>query len=140
MNENLGKAVRKERLVPENLDSSTVLDPGEKLLSAIENIDRRLDEDVAKRFGAGFYDKACTRINDWCEQFFQKGEDMVNWAEVRGLQLPKSKVGMRVLSGVTGVTGTFVPGLGVLLPLSIILWKRGDYKKNTSDADTRTEI
>ena len=140
MIENFRRSVERKSLAPEKADDTATLNHGEELLSAIEDVNRGLDKDVAERFGRRFYDKACARINAWYEQSFQKGEDMVNWAELRGLQLPKSKVGMRALSGVTGITGMVIPfGLVSFLPLSFVLWKRSS-KINASNVSKNAEI
>ncbi len=134
MIENLKKSVERKSFGSGDPESPATLARGVEIVSAIEEINKRLDEDVASRYGKGFYDRAYARINDWYEQSFQKGEDIINWAELKGFPLPKSKVGMRVLSGVTGITGTIIPGLGVLLLLAVVLWMRGGHKGTDSAA------
>lgn len=104
----------------------------DELLFAAEAINAELDREIVERFGEGFYSKACVRMNSWAEAFLKKGDDTIDWVEAKGLPLPKSKVGMRMLSGVIGATG-MAPGLGVLLPLAYVLWKRGKYLGNTTD-------
>lgn len=102
------------------------LTQAEKMLRATEALAIDLKATNNARFGQEFSTTIQSRMNGWMEALVQKGDTAIDRIEARGVPLPKSKLGMRVLSGVTGVTGAVVPGLGVLLPLSYVLWKRGD--------------
>lgn len=98
----------------------------ETLLSITEKIDVQLGEEITHRFGKGFYDTLRGRMGSLAASFLAKGDGTIDWVEAKGLPLPTSKAGIRVLSGVIGVTGSVVPGLGILLPLSYVLWQRSN--------------
>lgn len=107
---------------------SEVVEPtqAEKILRATESLAIDLKATNNARFGQEFSATLRSRMNGWMETLVEKGDTAIDRMEAKGVPLPKSKLGMRVLSGVTGVTGAVVPGLGVLLPLSYVLWKRGN--------------
>lgn len=107
---------------------SEALEPtqAEKMLRATEALSIDLKATNNARFGQEFSSNLRSRMSGWMETLVEKGDTALDRIEAKGMPLPKSKLGMRVLSGVTGVTGAVVPGLGVLLPLSYVLWKRGN--------------
>lgn len=106
----------------------------EIMLARAEQADMKLESDIAERFGTEFSHDAQSRLKTWTQSFLAKGDDAIDWIEVKGLPLPKSKLGMRMLGGAMGVTGSVVPGLGILLPLAYILWKR------SNDLSTATNL
>lgn len=101
------------------------------MLRATEALSIDLKATNNARFGQEFSSNLRSRMNGWMETLVEKGDTALDRIEAKGMPLPKSKLGMRVLSGVTGVTGAIVPGLGVLLPLSYVLWKRGNQINKT---------
>ena len=116
------------------LESDQTLMEGESLLSRLETEDASLEAAVDGKYGENF----SARLRGYCgekwEKMLEKGDGFVNWAEQKGIPLPKSKVGMRTLAGVTGVAGTAVPGLGVLLPVAYILWRRSAGLSDSNNA------
>jgi len=96
----------------------------EAMLARAEQADRELESEIAERFGENFLGDAQSKLKAWTESLLSKGENAIDWIEVKGLPLPKSKLGMRLLGGAMGITGSVVPGLGILLPVAYILWKR----------------
>lgn len=107
---------------PEDIEATRA----EKMLQATESLSIELKATNNARFGQEFSSNLRSRMNGWMDALIEKGDIAIDRIEAKGVPLPKSKIGMRVLSGVTGVTGAVVPGLGVLLPLSYVLWKRGN--------------
>lgn len=124
MIENFRKVERKS-LASEKAEVSPTTDRGEELLSAIEGVNRGLDKDVAERFGKGFYDIACARINAWYKSLSQKAKDLI----------PESKSGRIVSSGAIFI----LPGGIILVPLTIALL-RWSMRENMADTDSSTEI
>lgn len=106
------------------LESDQTIVEGEGLLARLESEDQSLETAVDAKYGENFSE----RVKEYCgakwQKLLEQGDGFITWAEQKGLPLPRSKVGMRTLAGVTGVAGTAVPGLGVLLPVAYILWKR----------------
>ena len=98
----------------------------EMMLARADQADMELESKIADRFGESFSDDAQSKLKAWTESLLSKGEDAIDWIEVKGLPLPKSKLGMRMLGGAMGITGSVVPGLGILLPVAYILWKRSN--------------
>ena len=98
----------------------------EMMLARADQADMELESKIADRFGESFSDDAQSKLKAWTESLLSKGESAIDWIEVKGLPLPKSKLGMRMLGGAMGITGSVVPGLGILLPVAYILWKRSN--------------
>lgn len=98
----------------------------EMMLARAGETDMKLENNIAERFGAEFSHEAKSKLRAWTDSFLAKGENAIDWIEIKGLPLPKSKLGMRMLGGAMGVTGSVVPGLGILLPVAYILWKRSN--------------
>jgi hypothetical protein len=96
------------------------------MLTRADQADMELESKIADRFGESFSDDAQSKLKAWTESLLSKGESAIDWIEVKGLPLPKSKLGMRMLGGAMGITGSVVPGLGILLPVAYILWKRSN--------------
>ncbi len=117
-----------ESFPPQKETRSEALEPtqAEKILRATEALSIDLKATNNARFGQEFSSNLRSRMSGWMETLVEKGDTALDRIEAKGMPLPKSKLGMRVLSGSTDVTGAVVPGLGVLLPLSYVLWKRGN--------------
>ncbi|MDO8561256.1 MAG: hypothetical protein Q7S05_00310 [bacterium] len=125
MLENFKKPVERKSLAPEKVEVPATMNHGEELLSAIEEINSGLDKAVAERFGKGFYDTACARINAWYEKLSQKAKDLI----------PESKSGRLVSSGAILI----LPGGIILVPLTIALL-RWSMRENKADTNSSTEI
>lgn len=98
----------------------------EAMLARAQRIDKELESEITERFGEKFLDNARSKLQAWTQSLLSKGESAINWIEMKGLPLPKSKLGMRMLGGTMGIAGSVVPGLGILLPVAYILWKRSN--------------
>lgn len=96
----------------------------EEMLSRAESLSDRLEEAVFHRYGRKFWGKLSDVMAKWSEPLIHRGEKAVDWIEKQGVQLPKSKLGMRILSTGVGTAGSFIPGGAVLWGLSIVLWNR----------------
>lgn len=110
----------------ESPEKETLIFDMEMMLTRADQADMELESKIADQFGEGFSDDAQSKLKAWTESLLSKGEDAIDWIEVKGLPLPKSKLGMRMLGGAMGITGSIVPGLGILLPVAYILWKRSN--------------
>ncbi len=106
------------------LESDQTIVEGEGLLARLESEDRSLEAEVSIKYGEKFSELAKEYCGQKWQKLLEQGDGFITWAEQKGLPLPQSKVGMRTLAGATGAVGTAVPGLGVLLPVAYILWKR----------------
>lgn len=109
-----------------SLEKETPTSDMEMMLARADQADMELESKIADRFGESFSDDAQSKLKAWTESLLSKGEGAIDWIEVKGLPLPKSKLGMRMLGGAMGITGSVVPGLGILLPVAYILWKRSN--------------
>lgn len=110
----------------ESPEKETPISDMEMMLARADQADIELESKITDRFGEGFSDDAQSKLKAWTESLLSKGEKAIDWIEVKGLPLPKSKLGMRMLGGAMGITGSVVPGLGILLPVAYILWKRSN--------------
>lgn len=132
-------SLREEPASPRELGPSTPEE--DELIAKLEAENLKLDMEMGERYGEGFMEQMTERMGNWLETMTKKGEGYVAWAESRGVPLPKSKMGLRVLSGVTGSIGAVTPGGAPLLALAYIFWKRSNAfgaSKNFTEAVTRT--
>lgn len=105
-------------------ESSVASPEAEALLARLEAEDIRLDQEMNEKWGEGFFENVKERGEAWWNSLVEKGDGFLEWAQEKGLPLPKTRVGMRALAGATGVAGAVVPGLGVFLPAAYLLWKK----------------
>lgn len=113
-----------EPILPTTSESPETSEMASLLLKA-EGMEHEIDSELSEKYGEGFLRGLSEKMNDWGQKFLEKGDTTLNWAEAKGLPIPKSKAGLYLYSGASGALGIVVPGLGVLLPLSYILYKRG---------------
>lgn len=95
-----------------------------ELLNRTEALSVELDEQITERFGADFLERLQGKMNMWAESFLVKGDKALSWVEMKGVPLPKTRAGARILSGCIGTAGAVIPGLGIMLPIAYVLWKR----------------
>ena len=107
-----------------NREHDPVITEGEGLLARFEVADEALEARIEEKYGEGFSSRAKEVFSRKWDGLLEKGDGFLNWVEAKGLPLPKTKVGLQVLAGTTGVTGSVIPGLGVLLPVAYLLWQR----------------
>ncbi len=111
----------------------------DEMLSRTEKLSDQLEEEVIHRYGGGFVTKLREKMAGWSEALLQKGEKTVDWFEKKGIPLPKSKLGMRLLSVGVGTAGSFIPGGAMLWGLSIVLWKREPGARKEFPSELATE-
>ncbi len=108
----------------ESHESTTEISEIESLLLEAERAEQEIDGKLSEKYGEEFLPDLSRKMRDWGERFLEKGDATLNWAEMKGFPIPKSKAGLYLYSGASGALGVVVPGLGVLLPLSYIFYKR----------------
>ncbi len=113
-----------EPVLPTTSESPETSEIASLLLKA-EGMEHEIDSELSEKFSEGFLQRLSEKMSDWEQQFLTRGNAALDWTEARGLPIPKSQAGLYAYSAATGALGIVVPGLGVLLPLSYVLYTRG---------------
>ena len=109
------------------------------VLLIAEQMEEDIDCRLSKKFGGKFVRKISEKARAWEKVLLIKGNAALNWTETKGLPIPRSKAGLYANAAATGAFGIAVPGLGILLPLSYVLYKRGA-DMNSDQALVQTAI
>ena len=137
MNENLEESVTHVFANPEVKEGESFSEGSVEMLKRAEAVDLRFKNEISDKYGYGFYKRIQDKISLLSKDFFYKGEVAIDWVEAKGLPLPTSKLGMQAWSAATGVVAVIVPGLGVLLPVAYILWKRSQDREGISSNEIK---
>lgn len=95
------------------------------LLQGTETLNTELDTQITERFGSGFVYRLRERAVRFGTRMMTAGNTALDKMAERGIPIPKSKTGMRILAASAGTAGIVIPGLGILIPAAYMLWKRG---------------
>ncbi len=96
---------------------------GEALLAQLATEKIQTDFEVRERFGSETLSKVKGIATRTLTKLESAGESALQWAENKGVPLPKSKLGNALAAGGLGAVG-FLPGAGLLWGMSYVFAKR----------------